>query len=126
MRQNQRSNQGHTMTLHIYTTKKMSLLSFNFLLLAFAGRYSPNNVFKVKVTMARSKVNLRSHHDAAHQYTPTNVPNKFNILFLHLWFLRYNPDQLCLIAQQPAHSPIRTLWGENNTHTALKGCGVKK
>ena len=35
--------------------------------------------FKPKVTMARSKVKSRSHHDVAHLHHPTNVPTKYQL-----------------------------------------------
>ena len=62
LRQGQRSNQGHTMTLHTYNPKPMSLPSVNFL-----------------------------------HFTVSEI--------------------------QPAHPDTM---GENNTPTALKGCGVKR
>ena len=34
---------------------------------------------KVKVTMARSKVKSRSHHDGLHLHTLTNVPTKYQL-----------------------------------------------
>ena len=68
----QRSNQGHTMTLHTYTPQSMSLPSIS-----------------------------------------SNT----------LEFPRYSPDKLLPAAQPPAHPDTI---GENNTHTALKGCGVIK
>ena len=39
-----------------------------------------------------------------------------------LRFLRYSPDKLFAIARLRAHPDTM---GENNTHTALKGCEVK-
>ena len=58
-------------------------------------RYSPDKIFKLKVTMARSKVKSRSDHDVAHLHLLTNVPTKY-----------------------PAY--LDTM-GENNTLTALQG-----
>ena len=40
-------------------------------------KYSPDNILKVKVTTARSNVNKRSHHEAAHLHPLTNVPTKY-------------------------------------------------
>ena len=62
----------------------MSLQSINF---AFAyafqfPRDSPDKILGVNVTTPRSKVNSRSHHDAAHLHHLTNVLLK--IIFLHL------------------------------------------
>ena len=39
-----------------------------------------------------------------------------------LWFPRYSPDKLFPAAHPPTHPDTM---GENNTPTALKGCGVK-
>ena len=155
------------MTLHTYTPYPMSLQSINFLHLQFL-RYNPDNIFKLKVTAARSKVKSRSHHDIAHLHPLTNVPTKYqlrtpygfrdiartrfyrsrslqqgqikvrpwrctptpsnqcvltSINFLHLTVLRQSPDKLFPKASPPAHPDTM---GENNTLTALKGCGVKK
>ena len=42
-------------------------------------RYSPDNILKVKVTMARLKVRYSSHHDAAHLNPSTNVPTVYQL-----------------------------------------------
>ena len=42
-------------------------------------RYSRDNILYVKVTMARSKVKPRSHHDIAHLEPLTNVPTKYQL-----------------------------------------------
>ena len=42
-------------------------------------RYSPDKIFKLKVTTARSKVKSRSHHDVAHLHPLTNVPTKYQL-----------------------------------------------
>ena len=42
-------------------------------------RYSPDKIFKLKVTAARSKVKSWSDHDAAHLHFLTNVPNKYEL-----------------------------------------------
>ena len=41
-------------------------------------RYNPDKIFKLKVTMARSK--RRSHHDVAHLQPPTNILSKYQLL----------------------------------------------
>ena len=43
-------------------------------------RYCLDNILKVKVTTARSKVKSRSHHHIAHLQPPTNVPTKYQLL----------------------------------------------
>ena len=44
LQQGQRSNQGHTMTLHTYTPQPMSLPSINFLHLTVSEIYSPDKI----------------------------------------------------------------------------------
>ena len=71
-----RSNQGHTKTLHTYTLNQCPYqvtTSYNLRFL----RYSPDKIFKLKVTTARSKVKSKSHHDFAHLHPLTNVPTKY-------------------------------------------------
>ena len=51
------------------------LTSHNFWFL----RYSLDKILKVKVTMARSKVKSRSHHDIAYLHPLTNVPAKYQL-----------------------------------------------
>ena len=68
----QRSNQGQTMMLHTYTPYQVST-SYN---LRFP-RYSPDKIFKFKVTTARSKVISRSDHDVAHLHLLINVLPKY-------------------------------------------------
>ena len=41
---------------------------------------SPDKILKLMVTMTRSKVKSRSHHDVAHLQPPTNVPTKYQLL----------------------------------------------
>ena len=131
-------------------------------------RYSPDKIFKVKVTTARSKVKSRSHHNIVHLHPLTNVPTKYQlptpygfrdiartrfsnsrslrkgqrsnqgqtmtlhtytslpmsppcINFLHLTVSEIQPRQT-FSRRPPAHPDTM---GENNTPTALKGCGVK-
>ena len=66
--------------------------------------------------MTRSKVKSRSDHDAAHLHILTNVPNKYELL--NLTFSEIQP----YFFTPPAHPDTM---GENNTPTALKGCGIK-
>ena len=42
-------------------------------------RYSPDKIFKLKVTTARSKDKSRSDHDVAHLHPLTNVPTKYQL-----------------------------------------------
>ena len=75
----QNSNQGHTMSLHSYTTNQYPCqvsISYN---LQYP-RYSPDNILKVKITTARLKVKSRSHHDIVHLHSQTNVPTMYQHL----------------------------------------------
>ena len=84
-------------------------------------RYSPDKIFKLKVTTARSKVKSRSHHDGT-PTPPNQCPYKVSTSYT-LQFLRYRPDKVFpLLARLPPHPDTM---GENNTPTALKGYGVK-
>ena len=64
------------------------------------------------------KVKSRSDHDVARLHPPTNVPAKYELPtpygFWDTTQTNYFPP--------PAHPDTM---GENNTPTALKGCGVK-
>ena len=78
LQQGQRSNQGHTMTLHTYTPNQCPYQVSTSYTLQFP-RYSPDKILYVKVTTARSKVKSRSHHDVAHLHLLTNVPTKYQL-----------------------------------------------
>ena len=78
LHQDQRSNQDYTMTLHTYIPEPMSQPNINFLHLT-ASEILPGQIFKVKVTTARSNLKSRSHHDTAHLQPPANVPTKYQL-----------------------------------------------
>ena len=40
---------------------------------------SPNKILKLMVTMTRSKVKSRSHHDVVHLQPITNIPTKYQL-----------------------------------------------
>ena len=46
-------------------------------------RYSPNTIFKLKVTTARPNVKTRSDHDVAHLHPQTNVATKYQLPTLY-------------------------------------------
>ena len=70
--------------------------------------------------MVRSKVKSRSHHDVAHLHPhPMILPS---INFLHLIVSEKHPGQTFPFDSPTAHQDTI---GENNTPTAIKGCGVK-
>ena len=120
LRQGQRSNQGHTMTLHTYTTNQCPYQVSTSYTLQFP-RYSPDKIFKLKVTTARSKVKSRSHHDVAHLH-PQPMSYQISTSYT-LRFPRHRPDKPLPDVRPPTHPDTM---GENNTPKALKGCGVKK
>ena len=82
LRQGQRSNKCHTMTLHTYNPQPMSYQVSTSHTLQFLS-YSPDKILKVKVTTVRSKVKSRSHHNVAKPQPLTNVPTKYQIPTLH-------------------------------------------
>ena len=77
------------MTLHIYTPNQYPYQLSTSYTLRFL-RYSPDKIFKLKVTTARSN---QGHIIMLHTYTPEpmSLPS-FN--FLHLTFQRYSPDEI--------------------------------
>ena len=77
LQQGQKSNQGHTTTLHPNTPQPMSLPCINFLQHIQFPRFSPDKTLKVMVATARSRVKSRSKHDTAHLHPPSNVPAKY-------------------------------------------------
>ena len=81
-------------------------------------RYSPDKIFKLKVTTARS--NPKSDHAVVHLHLLTNVSLP-SINFLHLTVSEIQLRQT-FSHHLSAHPDTM---GENNTPTALKGCGVK-
>ena len=86
------------MLLHTYTSKQYPYQVSTSYRLQFL-RYNQDRILKVKVATARSKVKSRSHHDFAHLYPLTTVPNKY---------------------QLPTPYGFRDI-----ARTACKGCGVK-
>ena len=81
-------------------------------------RYSLDKIFKLKVTMAKSKVKSRSHHDVAHLHPLANVPTKYQ-------FPTHYGVRDTRWTTSFRHPPIRSPWVKTNTPTAFKGCGVK-
>ena len=59
------------MTLHTYTTNQYPYQVSTYTLRLL--RYSPEKIFTLKVTVARS------HHDVAHLHPLTNVPTKYQL-----------------------------------------------
>ena len=101
------------MKLHTYTPKPMSLLCINFLHLTFSE--------KVKVTNHGQR-SYQGHTMTLHTYAPKAMSLQ-SINFLHLMVSEIQPQQFFPAAHLPAHPDTM---GENNTRTALKGCGVKR
>ena len=89
LQQNQKLNQGHTMTLHTYTSNQCSYqVSTSYALLFMS--YSPDKILKVKVTTARSN---QGHTMTLHTYTPNQCRYQIST-FYALWFTRYSPDKI--------------------------------
>ena len=107
--------------MHTYNPQPMSLLSINFLHLTVSEIQSGQDFIGQGHC---GKVKSRSHHDVAHLHPLANVSNNLQVSSSYtLQFLRYRPDKLFLpLTSMPAH--LDTM-GENNTPTAIKGCGVK-
>ena len=78
LQQGQRSNQGQIMTLHNYTPNQCPYQVSTSYTLRFP-RYSPDKIFELKVTTARSKVKSLSDHDIAHLHPLTNIPTKYQL-----------------------------------------------
>ena len=57
------------------------------------SRYSLDKILKVKVTIARSNVKSRSHHDNTYLHPLINVPIMYQTSYT-LRFLRYSPDKI--------------------------------
>ena len=72
--QGQRSNQGHTMMLHIYTPYPKSLQNINFLHLTVSEIFPGQDL---QTEGHYSKVKSRSHHDVTHLHPITNVHTKY-------------------------------------------------
>ena len=74
---------------------------------------------------ARSKVKSRSNHDVAPLYLLPNVPTKYQLPtpngFWGTARTNFFPPNAHLPGRTPSHPDSM---GENNTPTALKGCGV--
>ena len=78
LQQGQRSNQGHAMTLHTHNPHQCPYQVSTSYTLQFL-RYGPDKILYVNVTMTRSKVNSRSHHEIAHLHLLTNVGTKYQL-----------------------------------------------
>ena len=83
----------------------------------FFPRYSPDKIFKLKVSAVRSN---QGQTMTLHTYTPNQCPYQVSTSYT-LRFLKYSPDKLFPAARPHIHPDTM---GENNTPTALKGCGV--
>ena len=68
-------------------------------------RYSPDKIFKVRVTTEMSKVKSRSHHDC---YTPTPHLCSYPVSTSYtLWFSRYIPDNIFKLKVTTARSNFK-------------------
>ena len=80
--------------------------------------------------MARSKVKSWSDHDVAHLHPITNIPTKYQLptpySFRDIARTRFYRSRSLRQGQRSDHdvAHLPDTMGENNTPTALKGCGV--
>ena len=82
-------------------------------------RYSPDKIFKLKVTTARSKVQLRSDHDVAHLHPLTNVPAKYQLPTPYDFWDRAQTN----FFPPPTHPPIWTPWVKTIPRQPLRAVG---
>ena len=108
-----RSNQGHTITLHTYTPNQCPYHISTSYTLQFL-RYSPDKNLKVKVNIARSKFNPRSHHDVAHVHPLTNVHMKCQLPTLLV--VRYNSDKVLKFKLTTARSNVKSRSHRDDAH----------
>ena len=66
-------------------------------------RYGLDNILKIKVTMARSKVKSSLYYDAVHLPPLTNVSQCLyqSSTSYPLWFMKYSRDELLLKPARP-------------------------
>ena len=120
LQQDQRLNQGHFIMLHTYTPNQCSCQVLTSYTLQFL-RYSPDNIFTLKITTAKSKVKSRSHNDTAYLNPRPMSLSNFN--YIHLMVSEKQPRQTFPPTCPPTHPDAM---GENNTHTAVIGFGIIK
>ena len=82
-------------------------------------RYSPDKIFKLKVTTARSKVKSRSLHDVAHLHPLTNVPTKYQLPTPYGFWDTARTNFFL----PPTHPPIRTPWVKTIPWQPLRAVG---
>ena len=86
-------------------------------------RYSPDKIFKLKVTTARSKVKSRSDHDVAHLHPLTNVPTKYQLPTPYGFWDTARTNYFPPPARTPARPPIRTPWVKTIPRQPLRAVG---
>ena len=119
LQQGQRLNQSHTMTFYIYNPSQCPYQVPTSYTLWFL-RYSPDKIFKLKVTTARSKVKSRSDHDVAHLHPLTNVPTKYQLPTLYGSEIQARQT---FSHRPPARPPIRTPWVKTIPQQPLRAVG---
>ena len=82
-------------------------------------RYSPNKIFKLKVTTAKSKVKSRSDHDVTHLHLQTNVPTKYQLSTPYGFW----DTALTNFFPPPARPPILTPWVKTIPRQPLRAVG---
>ena len=96
---------GHTM-MHTYTINQCSYQLSTFCTL-WNPRNSQDKILKLMVTMTRSKVKPRSHHDNAQPHPLFNVPDQVSTSYT-LRFLRYSPDKILSVKLTLARSKVKS------------------
>ena len=105
----------HHYVVHILP-KPISLASIKLKQTKFLW-YSPDNIFKIRVTAVRSKIKSRSHRDIANLHTQLKSSPSIN--FLRLTTFKIQPDKI----YQDKIFPTNIL---AYTHIVFKGCRVKQ
>ena len=65
--------------IHLHTPPNQCPYQVSTFYTLWNPRNSPDKIFYVKITTARSKVKSRSHHDEAHLHLLTCVPTKYQL-----------------------------------------------
>ena len=108
------------MTLHTYNPETMSLPSTNFLHLTIS-EIQPGQDFIGQGDYSKVKGQIKVTPWRCTPAPPNQCPYQVATSYT-LRFSRNSQDKLFPAARPPTHLDIM---GENNTPTALKGCGVK-
>ena len=102
----------------------MCLPSINFLHLT-VSEIEPGQDFQTQGHYGKVKGQIKVRPWRCTATPPNQCPYQVSTSYT-LRFLRDSPDKLFPVARPPARTPAHPdTMGENNTPTAIKGCGVK-